>query len=247
LNPICPNNNTVPRLVSCAVSSVEEAGRSTQIRLSLKPSDINKGMTPASLPEDMLVWGSVSGIEDHGAVIAFGVDGVTGFLKKKEAAAYLKRRGAGAALTVGECMWCCVLPSKLNSPVLKVTVDPVKVAAARVASAHDLNISELVPGLCCDAIVESSTDGKGVVLKFKGFESNVDIFHLPAVHSSEVLEKTYEPKSKATARILFVDESTKAVGLTLRSNLVQPLTWLCEVDRLSLLPFSGGSFARDLT
>ena len=84
-----------------------------------------------------------------------------------------------------------------NFNQLKVTVDPVKVAAARVASAHDLNISELVPGLCCDAIVESSTDAKGVVLKFKGFESNVDLFHLPAVHSSDVRSPSYAPSIRS--------------------------------------------------
>ncbi|KAF4664449.1 hypothetical protein FOL47_005110 [Perkinsus chesapeaki] len=76
------------QLVSAVVIENDATGREASVHLSLLPSVLNAGLTPKSLRKNMWLSASVLTEEAHGYVLSFGIDGITGFLKKSELPAH---------------------------------------------------------------------------------------------------------------------------------------------------------------
>ncbi|KAF4725834.1 hypothetical protein FOZ62_013106, partial [Perkinsus olseni] len=72
------------QLVTAAVVANDGSGREGSVQLSLLPSVLNAGLNPKSLRPHMWLPASVLTEEAHGYVLSFGIEGVTGFLKKSE-------------------------------------------------------------------------------------------------------------------------------------------------------------------
>ncbi|KAF4752751.1 hypothetical protein FOZ63_025944, partial [Perkinsus olseni] len=72
------------QLVTAAVVANDGSGREGSVQLSLLPSVLNAGLNSKNLRPHMWLPASVLTEEAHGYVLSFGIDGVTGFLKKSE-------------------------------------------------------------------------------------------------------------------------------------------------------------------
>ena len=55
----------------------------SKIRLSVDPVDVNTSLTPNIINPNMVISGYVTSVEDHGYAVSLGIDGVHGFLPKK--------------------------------------------------------------------------------------------------------------------------------------------------------------------
>nr|XP_025634563.1 rRNA biogenesis protein RRP5 isoform X4 [Arachis hypogaea] len=83
-----------------------------------------------------------------------------------------------------------------------------------------ISIDILVPGMMVNARVKSILEN-GVMLSFLTyFTGTVDLFHLQTSYPTKNWKDLYSESQKVIARILFIDPSSRAVGLTLNPHLV---------------------------
>ncbi|KAM0907254.1 hypothetical protein ACQ4PT_016250 [Festuca glaucescens] len=84
-----------------------------------------------------------------------------------------------------------------------------------------LSIDHLIPGMMMSARVHSVLEN-GIMLSFLTyFTGTADIFNLSNSFPSGNWKDDYSKNKKVNARILFVDPSTRAVGLTLNQHLLR--------------------------
>ncbi|KAL6986581.1 rRNA biogenesis protein rrp5, partial [Sarracenia purpurea var. burkii] len=84
-----------------------------------------------------------------------------------------------------------------------------------------ISIDVLIPGMMVNARVQSILEN-GIMLSFLTyFTGTVDLFHLQNTFPTSRWKDDFNENKKVNARILFIDPSTRAVGLTLNPHLVQ--------------------------
>lgn len=85
----------------CRVSQLEEgANKSRIVRLSLKPQKVNEGLQRDALAKGLLLAACVISAEEHGYTLDLGVGNLKGFLRKRQAQAYLAARRATAVADI---------------------------------------------------------------------------------------------------------------------------------------------------
>lgn len=80
----------VGQVVACVVLQTAVEGKRHTVALSLAPAAVNAGLAPGDLIQGRTLNAAVASVEDHGYVMNIGLEGLTGFLPKKEAVAYLE-------------------------------------------------------------------------------------------------------------------------------------------------------------
>ncbi|KAJ7541483.1 hypothetical protein O6H91_10G061600 [Diphasiastrum complanatum] len=212
----------VGQLVACSVLNLEsrpEKGQkkgSKRVELSLRLSYIYEGLVIDAVHEGLLMVACVSSVEDHGYLLSFGVPGITGFLLRRDymdgAAASKLQKGQlvqGIVTAVDKAR--CRVSLKSNAESL----------ASNVATDHEgLTLGLLLPGTLVNARVRSVLRN-GLLLSFLTyFTGTVDIFHLDDPLTGSDWQSKYSENQRLRARILFVDFSSKSIGLTLKSHLI---------------------------
>ncbi|KAJ3175830.1 rRNA biogenesis protein rrp5 [Geranomyces variabilis] len=218
---------TVGQTVSCAITALEHeaapgsgdnaakaaAGRK-RIALSLKPATVNASLSASELIEGLMIAASVSSEEDHGYVVSFGIDGVSGFLLKKNAA---------GPLQVGQIVFGGI--SKMDSArrVATVTLEPSVLAKAVVPPTHAIGFDALKAGALVNTKVKTVLDDGLLLTMFGILEGTVNLFNVGVKISdpSADLAAAFKPGQKLRARVLYVDPIRKKIGLTLVPSLVQ--------------------------
>uniref|UniRef100_A0A3Q3F307 S1 motif domain-containing protein n=1 Tax=Labrus bergylta TaxID=56723 RepID=A0A3Q3F307_9LABR len=182
-------------LLRCVVHKLDIArGGSPSIQLSINPKLVNKALTSSSLKAGMVLSGCVESVEDHGYIVDIGISGTKAFLPKTTVKDVLDN-------SVGQYVTCQVEEVKNDGRVVRLSVSPPTVAQAWAESAQGWNLTNLLPGLLVKATIKKVTT-HGLLLDF------LSSFYLDHVR----------------ARVLYVESSTRLVGLSLRGYLVQPGT-----------------------
>lgn len=217
--------NGVPSLTSlyrpgqpvlCSVLQTALVGKRHRIDLSMSPLLLNSGLEGNALQPGRLLAVSISSVEDHGYVANLGLPNKSGFITKAEATTYVKEVNEGLDLQVGQTVLCTIL-SHTDGRVVKLSVDPAKVVAAKLAHPDELTFNSVTPGLLVTATITRTLGDNGLELAFLGLEGSVDTSHLPApLRDGDNVSALYPAKKKIRARVLFVDRENKLVGLTLR-------------------------------
>ncbi|KAJ3156683.1 rRNA biogenesis protein rrp5 [Geranomyces michiganensis] len=225
--PELKNLFTVGQMVLCAVTALEheaapgsgdDAAKATagrkRIALSLKPAATNASLTASELVEGLMVGASITSEEDHGYVVSFGIDGVSGFMPKKN---------AGGAMQVGQVVFCGV--SKMDSArrVATVTLDSSVLAKAVVPPAHAIGFDALKAGALVNTKIKTVLDD-GLLLTLLGIlEGTVNVSNLGIKISdpSADIAAAFKVGQKLRPRVLYVDPIRKKIGLTLIPALVQ--------------------------
>ncbi|PQQ21311.1 rRNA biogenesis protein RRP5 isoform X1 [Prunus yedoensis var. nudiflora] len=209
----------IGQLVSCIVLRLdedkEEKGK-RKIWLSLRLSLLHKGFTLDSVQEGMVLTAYVKSIEDHGYILHFGLSSFTGFLPKNSQA-----DSKEIQVNTGQLLQGAVRSIDKVRKVVYLSSDLETVSKCVTKDLKGISIDLLVPGMLVNARVLSTLEN-GVMLSFLTyFTGTVDIFHLQNSYPTLNWKEDYNQHKKVNARILFIDPSTRAVGLTLNPHLVR--------------------------
>ncbi|KAM3246622.1 rRNA biogeneis protein RRP5 [Capsicum annuum] len=206
----------VGQLVSCIVLHLDddkkEAGK-RKIWLSLHLSLLHKSLTLDVIQEGMILSAYVKSMEDHGYIIHFGLPSFSGFMPKESENVEVKIRS-------GHLVQGVVKSINRMHNVVYLSSDPDAVSKCVTKDLKGLSIDLLVPGMMVNASVRSILDN-GIMLSFLTyFTGTADMFNLQQSFPSSNWKVDYPQNKKVNARILFIDPSTRAVGLTLNPHLV---------------------------
>ncbi|MCD7455830.1 rRNA biogenesis protein rrp5 [Datura stramonium] len=207
----------VGQLVSCIVLHLDddkkEAGK-RKIWLSLRLSILHKNLTLDVIQEGMIVSAYVKSMEDHGYIIHFGLLSFSGFMPKESENVEVKIRS-------GQLIQGVVKSIDRTRKVVYLSSDPDVVSKCVTKDLKGMSIDLLIPGMMVNASVRSILEN-GIMLSFLTyFTGTADMFNLQQTFPSSNWKVDYPQNKKVNARILFIDPSTRAVGLTLNPHLVQ--------------------------
>uniref|UniRef100_A0A4W5L3E2 Protein RRP5 homolog n=1 Tax=Hucho hucho TaxID=62062 RepID=A0A4W5L3E2_9TELE len=201
-------------LVRCVVARLDTAkGGSVSIQLSINPKEVNKGMSTGSLKAGMILSGCVESIEDHGYLVDLGINGTKAFLPKQAAK---DKTNSPKELKVGQYVTSLLEEVKNDGRVVRLSISPTAVAQAVADTEHGWTLTNLLPGLLVKAQIKKVTL-HGLILEFlSSFTGLVDFMHLEPEQAS-----TFNEGDNVKACVLYVEPSTRLVGLSLRSHLLQ--------------------------
>uniref|UniRef100_A0A1A7XIX3 Protein RRP5 homolog n=1 Tax=Iconisemion striatum TaxID=60296 RepID=A0A1A7XIX3_9TELE len=202
-------------LLRCVVAKLDVTKRgSFSIQLSINPKQVNKSLASASLKAGMVLSGCVESVEDHGCIIDIGVGGTKAFLPTEAKKPKLNK---SEEPKVGQYVTALVEEVKNDGRVVRLSSDPSVMAQACADTEQDWNLTNLLPGLLVKASIKKVTK-HGLFLSFlSSFTGQVDFLHMESEQVSH-----YSEGQQTRARVLYMDPSTRLVGLSLRSYLVQP-------------------------
>ncbi|XP_016442839.2 rRNA biogenesis protein RRP5 [Nicotiana tabacum] len=208
----------VGQLVSCIVLHLDddkkEAGK-RKLWLSLRLALLHKSLTLDVIQEGMILSAYVKSMEDHGYMLHFGLPSFSGFMPKDNESANVEVKSRSGQLVQG-----VVKSIDRTRKVVYLSSDPDVVSKCVTKDLKGISIDLLVPGMMVNASVRSILEN-GIMLSFLTyFTGTADMFNLQQTFPSSGWKIDYPQNKKVNARILFIDPSTRAVGLTLNSHLV---------------------------
>ncbi|XP_066389622.1 rRNA biogenesis protein RRP5-like [Miscanthus floridulus] len=215
-NSLCAEVVHVGQLVPCIVLRVDDDKKEGKVNrrvwLSLRLSLLYRGFSLDGLQEGMVLTAQVKSIEDHGYILHFGVSSFSGFMQKDDKEnVKIERR---------QLMQCVVKAIDKTRAIVHLSFDKDFLSKSIIKDLKGLSIDHLIPGMMVNARVHSVLEN-GVMLSFLTyFSGTVDIFNLLNSFPSGNWKDDYSKNKKVNARILFVDPSTRAVGLTLNKHLL---------------------------
>ncbi|KAG0474022.1 hypothetical protein HPP92_015879, partial [Vanilla planifolia] len=214
---LLPKCFDVGQLVACVVLQCEDDRREERERkrilLSLRLSVLYKGLSLEAVQDGMVLTAQVKSVEDHGYILHFGVPSFRGFLPRIN--------NGGVQICRGQLLQCVVKSIDTVRAVVYTDFCPDLMSSYVCKDLKGISIDLLVPGMMVDAQVHSQLEN-GIMLSFLTyFTGTVDVFHLQNPFPTENWKNDYTLHKKVNARILFVDPSTRAVGLTMNPYLVQ--------------------------
>ncbi|KZV37907.1 hypothetical protein F511_12189 [Dorcoceras hygrometricum] len=204
----------VAQLVSCIVLQVDDDKKeiaNRKIWLSLHLSLLHKGLTLDIIQEGMalaelIVWVPLRSVlnllkDDLGCDIG------------------LREKGSSEA-RVGQILQGVVTSVDRVRKVVHMDPDPDVVSKCVTKELKGVSLDLLIPGMMVNARVQSTLEN-GIMLSFLTyFTGTVDVFNLDRIFPSPKWKNDYSNNMRVNARILFIDPSTRAVGLTLNPYLV---------------------------
>ncbi|XP_056228146.1 protein RRP5 homolog isoform X2 [Seriola aureovittata] len=202
-------------VLRCVVAKLDVArGGSLSIQLSVNPKLVNKGLTSSSLKAGMVLSGCVESVEDHGCIVDIGISGSKAFLPMKTVK---DKHNNPEELKVGQYVTSHVDEVKNEGRVIQLSVNPLTISQACAESTQGWNLTNLLPGLLLKSTIKKVTK-HGLILDFlSSFSGQVDFLHMEPEQASDYTEGT-----EVQACVLYVEPSTRLVGLSLRSFLIQP-------------------------
>ncbi|KAM7524627.1 hypothetical protein LguiA_014529 [Lonicera macranthoides] len=208
----------VGQLVSCIVLQLDDDKKEKGKRklwLSLRLSLLHKGYALDVIQEGMVLSAYVKSIEDHGYMLHFGLPSFAGFIPKNSEAG-----GKHIKVNTGQLIQGVVKSIDTTRKVVYLISDPDLVSKCVTKDLKGISIDVLVPGMMVNAHVQSILEN-GIMLSFLTyFTGTVDLFHLQKTLPASNWKDDYNQNKKVNARILFIDPSTRAVGLTLNPHLI---------------------------
>lgn len=208
----------VGQLVSCIVMQVDDDKKeiaNRKIWLSLHLSVLHKGLTLDIIQEGMVLSAYVKSIEDHGFILHFGCPHFAGFMSKQR-----KSEKGSSEARVGQILQGVVRNVDRARKVVHMDSDPCVVSKCVTKDLKGVSLDLLIPGMMVNARVQSTLEN-GIMLSFLTyFTGTVDVFNLDKTFPSPKWKNDYSKNMRINARILFIDPSTRAVGLTLNPDLV---------------------------
>ncbi|KAK9088291.1 hypothetical protein Scep_027373 [Stephania cephalantha] len=208
----------VGQLVSCIVLEVDDVknegkGR-RKIWLTLRLALLHENLTLDAVQEGMVLTSYVKSIEDHGYIVNFGLPSFTGFLPRRS------KDGDENKMVAGQLLQGVVESIDKIRRVIHFSSDPAVASKCVMKDLKGVSFDLLLPGMLVNARVQATLEN-GVMLNFLTyFPGTVDIFHLHNSLPTKTWKDDYNQNKKVNARILFIDPSTRAVGLTLNPHLV---------------------------
>ncbi|XP_078436680.1 RIBOSOMAL RNA PROCESSING 5 [Wolffia australiana] len=210
-------NFHVGQLVPCIVLQIDEDKREGKVNkrvwLSLRLSLVQKNLSLDVLQIGMALIAQVKSIEDHGYILHFGTPSISGFLPQISGDNI-------QSLKKGQLLQGVIKNIDQARGIVIMNSEPELVANSVLQDLKGLSIDQLLPGMMVNAQVHATLEN-GIMLSFLTyFKGTVDVFHLRNSLSDASWKEEYPQHKKINGRILFIDPSTRAVGLTLNRHLI---------------------------
>lgn len=203
---------TVGQFVPCVVISAAKEAKGKQINLSLRTSVLHAELSPQSVTKGMTIVGTVSSVEDHGAIMNLGIRGLNAFVPLKEL------QSAEITPLVGRHMLVTVL--SVNAHTLTATVTPERSQVVKSVTRGDsYTLKQLLPGMLLNVRVEDVL-ANGLSVNFLTFfTATVEQNHMsnPCQHGWEA---GFRKGMKGRARIISIDHVSKTVTLSMAPHVV---------------------------
>ena len=209
-----PESFAPGQLVVAVILTAQQVGpQRVRLDASLRPSLVNAGLTAEQLRSNMWLSTAVVGEEEHVLRLDFGVENLTGIIKKTE-------YGEEPVPKVGSIVMVSV--QKVNSQAGTVKCS---LASSEPIGNDPLDHSSLKAGMLVSARVRSVVEAKprqtpGLQVRFCGLTAVIHKHHDGETGETEEVEWT--KNQKLIARILAVlPETTPVIQLTLLPHLVE--------------------------
>ncbi|KAL7852604.1 hypothetical protein SRHO_G00183890 [Serrasalmus rhombeus] len=211
-----PSHLFIPgQLVRCVVSYLDLSREGfVCLKVSINPKDVNKELNSSSLKAGMTLGGCVESVEDHGFLIDIGISGTKAFLPKDKTN---ETKSPKQDLKVGQYVTSLVTEVKNEGRVARLSRNHAAVSQACAETQHGWTLGNLAPGLLVKACIKKVTLHGLIVTFLSSYNGVVDFMHIDPDKAS-----TYSIGDEVKARILYVEPSTRLVGLSLRSHLLLP-------------------------
>ncbi|KAL6481580.1 hypothetical protein MHYP_G00096600 [Metynnis hypsauchen] len=211
-----PSHLFIPgQLVRCVVSSLDLSKEGfVSLKVSINPKDVNKELNSSSLRAGMTLGGCVESVEDHGFLIDIGISGTKAFLPKDKTN---ETKSSKQDLKVGQYVTSLVTEVKNEGRVARLSRNHAAVSQACAETKQGWTLFNLAPGLLVKACIQKVTCHGLIVTFLSSYTGMVDFMHIDPDKAS-----TYSVGDEVKARVLYVEPSTRLVGLSLRSHLLPP-------------------------
>ncbi|TPX58764.1 hypothetical protein SpCBS45565_g07918 [Spizellomyces sp. 'palustris'] len=229
---------SIGQVVSCVVTDLEhdtgtgeegtdKASGRRRVALSLKPEAVNANLSTGDLVEGFMLPATIMSEEDHGYILSFGIEGISGFLLRKNANTYISERNGGRPLKVGQLVYGGVLKIDDTRRVVSVTLDSAGLTKSVIPASHAAGFDTLKAGALVNAKIKAVLDN-GLLLTFLGvLEGTINLAHAGLVvrNPEEDLDAHYKAGQKVRARILYISASRKKIALTLAPHLLNSVPY----------------------
>ncbi|KAK9451948.1 uncharacterized protein V1518DRAFT_409980 [Limtongia smithiae] len=205
----------------CAVvtehSASTKSGKSkSHIELSVKPSQVNAAVDKSDLTKGVSLQCSISSVEDHGAILDVGFEGLSGFISNKE----LEHINVKSeAFREGQPLLLTILNNTSNSRTLTMTATAFQKNVPALSVLQ--NVDSLVPGTTVDFTVSQATAG-GLAGKVAGLiDATIDFFHCACYDGTDLPAK-YKDGQHLKARVVsyFPAADVRKVRLSLLPHVL---------------------------
>ncbi|CAE6479265.1 unnamed protein product [Rhizoctonia solani] len=211
--------------VSCAVKQVRPASSTIdfgakprdegekaarRVELSIRPNEVNVGVSAGDLRAGFYITGAVQSVEDHGYIVDLGIPEVSGFIPYKD-----KSNPDTKRLSVGQVVTSTVVKLSENKRLCTLSTKSDAVQNASLTEATSAHA--LLPGALVSALVTAVVPS-GLNLQVLGyFGGTIELFHLPGGTDS------IKEGEKVKARILWdiPGSSPPRFALSLLPHVVQ--------------------------
>ena len=236
---------SVGELVRCVVVAVvrkaskraaDGARTRKGLSLSLRLGLLQPSLSADELAPGALVLASVQSIEEHGAVLALGPPGLTGFLHADRiehdthaahaapdarAAANAPDVGLGA-LAIGRVLLCSVVPGARRAGIVPCAYARRAEIDTLTSASDAVTLATLRPGALVVAKVNRAVAGGLLATAAEFFASTLELLQLPhpPAGADWAAAPQLAPGAKLRARVLFVDLERKTVALSARAELL---------------------------
>ncbi|XP_072319242.1 protein RRP5 homolog [Eucyclogobius newberryi] len=200
-------------VIRCVIAKIDLTKEgSLSIQLSVNPKMVNKLLASSSVKTGMVLSGFVESVEDHGYIIDIGVSGSKAFLPKN---AVKDKHNNPEELNVGQYVTSLVEKVKNEGRVVQLSIIPKTITQAFAEADQGWTLTNILPGLLVKATINKVTK-HGLFVKFlSNFSGQVDFLHMEPEKASH-----YKEGDEVRACVLYVDPSTRLVGLSLHSYLL---------------------------
>ncbi|KAF4118411.1 protein RRP5 homolog [Onychostoma macrolepis] len=206
-----PQLLTPGMLIRCVVSSLDSVKEGhISLKVSINPKGVNKVLSSGSLKAGMTLSGCVESVEDHGFLVDIGISGTKAFLPKQSTS-------SKKDLNVGQYVTILIEEVKNDGRVVRLSQDPQALGKACAETQQGWTLDTLLPGLLIRARIKRVTPHGLIVTYLSSFTGMVDVLHLDEDKAS-----TYNTGDEVLVRVLYVEPSTRHVGLSLRRHLLPP-------------------------
>lgn len=196
---------TIGQLIPVSVKMLHPSKNGFQkIHLSCFPEEINVGLTKNCFKTNMLVWGLVQSIEDHGYVVSFGKERFSGFLRKES-----------TSFKLGALLFFMVLTPGSSQKVFNLKVFDGDLCNKDFSDAS-VHFNALLPGQLVKMVVTEVNDDGASGKVCDSFDAIIETLHLMQREEG----KEIEVKKKVSGRVLHVNPKTKQIGISLSPRVL---------------------------
>ncbi|BFZ59560.1 rRNA bioproteinsis protein rrp5 [Saitoella coloradoensis] len=195
--------------------SAEKKGKK-RVEFSLFPELVNGGLTLDDCANTVVLQAAVLSVEDHGLVVDVGINGITGFVAKKDVGTL-----EFAKIREGQVFLTSVTGIPASRRIVQLTAD-ITSKKASVPLQEISSIDQLLPGTTVNGLVTAVRGTQGLVAKLYGLvDGTVDIFHLDANSN-----KKYKEGDTIRARVIstFPGSEPRKVALSLLHHVLELTT-----------------------